>query len=52
VFKTVGVMRLVRTAIEAFDDADWDLAQFIELRVFLRCDQFLVPCPRGVERYA
>ncbi len=38
--------------IEAFDDPDRDLAQFIESSVFHRCDQFLVPWPRGVEPYA
>jgi hypothetical protein len=38
VLKTVGVMRQVHIAFEAFNDPDQDLAQFIELRVFHRCD--------------
>jgi hypothetical protein len=50
--KIVGVMRRVHRAFEAFDDPNWDLAQFIESRVFHMCDQFLVPWPRGVEPYA
>jgi hypothetical protein len=49
VLKTVGILRLVRRAFEAFDDPDWDLAQFIESRVFHKCDQFLVPWPHGIE---
>jgi hypothetical protein len=49
VLKTVGVMRRVRRAFKAFDDLDQDLAQFIELRIFPRCDQFLVSWPRGIE---
>jgi hypothetical protein len=28
---------------------DRNLAQFVELRVFLKCDHFLVSWPRGVE---
>jgi hypothetical protein len=42
VLKTVGIMRRVSRAFEAFDDPDQDLAQFIELRGFHKCDQFLV----------
>jgi hypothetical protein len=52
VLNTVGIMHQVRRAFEAFDDPDWDLAQFIESRVFHRCDQFLVPLPHSVEPYA
>jgi hypothetical protein len=52
VLKTVGVMRLVHRAFEAFDDLDWDLSQFIESSVSHRCDQFLVPWPCGIELYA
>jgi hypothetical protein len=37
VLKTVGIMRRVRRAFEAFDNLDQDLAQFIKLRVFPRC---------------
>jgi hypothetical protein len=45
VLKTVVVMHQVCRALKAFDDPDQDLAQFIESRVFHRCDQFLVPWP-------
>jgi hypothetical protein len=51
VLKTLGIMHRVSRALEAFDDPDRDVAQFIESRVFHRCDQFLVPWPRGVEPY-
>jgi hypothetical protein len=47
--KTVGVVRQVRRAFEAFDNSDRDLAQFVELRVFPRCDQFIVSWLRGIE---
>jgi hypothetical protein len=47
--KTVGIMRRVCRAFEAFDDPDQVLAQFIELRVFPRCDQFLVTWPHVIE---
>jgi hypothetical protein len=50
--KIIGVMRQVHRAFEAFDDPDRDLTQFIESRVFYRCDQFLVPWLHGVEAYA
>jgi hypothetical protein len=36
-------MRRVHRAFKAFDDLDRDLAQFVELRIFPSCDQFLVP---------
>jgi hypothetical protein len=49
VLKTMGIMCRVHRAFEAFDDSNRDLAQFVELRVFPRCDQFLVSCPRGIE---
>jgi hypothetical protein len=42
VLKTVGIMRRVRRAFEAFEDPDRDLAQFVEHRIFPRCNQFLV----------
>jgi hypothetical protein len=42
VLKTVGVMRQVRRAFRAFNDPDQDLAPVMELRVFPKCDQFLV----------
>jgi hypothetical protein len=38
----VGVMHQVQRAFKAFDNPDQDLAPFIELRVFPKCDQFLV----------
>jgi hypothetical protein len=46
---TIGVMNRVHRAFEASDDLDRDLAQFVELRIFLRCDQFIVPWSRGIE---
>jgi hypothetical protein len=52
VLKTVSVIRRVHRAFKAFDDPDQDLAQFVELRIFPRCDQFLVPWPHGIERLA
>jgi hypothetical protein len=42
VLKTMGIMRRFRRAFEAFDDLDQDLAQFIKLRDFPKCDQFLM----------
>jgi hypothetical protein len=52
VLKTVGIMSRVRKPFEAFGDLDQDRAQFIEARVFYRCDQFLVPWPHSVVPYA
>jgi hypothetical protein len=49
VLMTVGIVCQVRRAFEAFDDLDRNLAQFIELRGFPRCDQFLVSWPHGIE---
>jgi hypothetical protein len=49
VLKVVGIMCRARRAFEVFDDLDRDIAEFIEPRVFHRCDQFLVPWPRGIE---
>jgi hypothetical protein len=49
VLKTVSVMCRVCRAFEAFDDQYQDLAQFVELRLFPKCDQFLVPWLRGIE---
>jgi hypothetical protein len=49
VLKTMGIMCRVHKTFEAFDDSDWDLAQFVEPRVFPRCDQFLVPWPRNIK---
>jgi hypothetical protein len=39
VLKTVR--HRVHRAFEAFDDPNWDLAQFVELRIFPSCDQVL-----------
>jgi hypothetical protein len=49
VLKTVGIMCRVRRAFEAFDDSNQNLPQFVELRVFLRRDQFLVSWPHSIE---
>jgi hypothetical protein len=49
VIKTAVVMRRVHRAFKAFDDPDRDLDRFIELRIFPKCDQFLVPLSRGIE---
>jgi hypothetical protein len=40
--KTMGIMCRVCRTFEAFDNSDQDLAQFVKLMVFPRCDQFLV----------
>jgi hypothetical protein len=48
---TVGVMRRVHRAFEAFDDLDQDLTWFVEQRIFPRCDQFLVPRSRSREAW-
>jgi hypothetical protein len=52
VLKTVGVLHQDRRAFEAFDDPDQDIAQFIESRVFHRCEHFLVPWSCDIEPYA
>jgi hypothetical protein len=49
VLRTISVMRQVHKTFEAFDDPDQDLAQFVELRIFSRCDQLLVPWLCGIE---
>jgi hypothetical protein len=49
VLKIVGILCRDRRAFEAFVDLDQILAQFVELRVFPRCDQFLVSWPRDIE---
>jgi hypothetical protein len=43
VLRTISVVHQVHRAFKALDDSDWDLARFVELRFFPRCDQFLVP---------
>jgi hypothetical protein len=49
VLKIVGIVCRVCRTFETFDDSDRDLTQFVELKVFPRCDMFLVPWSRGVE---
>jgi hypothetical protein len=51
VLRTVGIMRRVHRAFEAFDDPDRDLARFVELRIFPRCDQFLVSWSHDLESW-
>jgi hypothetical protein len=49
VLRTVSVVHRVHRAFEAFDDSDRNLAQFVELRIFPRCDKFLVSWSCGIE---
>jgi hypothetical protein len=49
VLGTVSIMRQVHRAFEAFDDSDQDLARIVELRIFFKCDQFLVPWSHDIE---
>jgi hypothetical protein len=49
VLKTVGILCRVPRAFEAFVDSNQNLAQFVELRVLPRHDQFLVSWPCGIE---
>jgi hypothetical protein len=49
VLKIVGIMCRVLIAFKAFDDSDQNLAQFIELKVFPKHDQFLVPWLHDIE---
>jgi hypothetical protein len=49
VLKTVGIMCQGHRVFKASDDSDRNLSQFFELRVFLKCDQFLVSWPCGIE---
>jgi hypothetical protein len=51
VLRTVGIMHRVHKAFEAFDDSDRDLTRFIELRIFLKCDPFLVPWSCSIEAW-
>ncbi len=46
---TISIMCCVHIAFEDFDDPDLDLAQFVELRIFLGCDQFLVTWSHDIE---
>jgi hypothetical protein len=47
--KAVGLMCQAHSAFEVFDNSDQDLTQFIEIMVFHRCEQFLVPWPCSIE---
>jgi hypothetical protein len=49
VHKDMGIVCRTRSAFEVFDDSDRSLTQFIEIRVFHGCDQFLVPWSCGIE---
>jgi hypothetical protein len=49
VLRTVGVVHRVHGEFKAFDDPDRDLAWFVELRIFPRCDMFLVPWSHDIE---
>jgi hypothetical protein len=49
VLRTISVIRRVHRSFEAFDDPDWDLVQFVVLRIFPMCDQLLVSWSRGIE---
>jgi hypothetical protein len=49
VLNTVGIVCWVRRAFEVFDNSDQDVAQFVKLRGFPRCDQPLVPWPCDIE---
>jgi hypothetical protein len=46
---TISIMRRVHRAFKAFDNLDQDLGQLVEVRIFPRCDQFLVPWLHGIE---
>jgi hypothetical protein len=43
VHKAMGTMCRAHSAFKVFDNLDQDLTQFIEIWIFHRCDQFLVP---------
>jgi hypothetical protein len=47
--RIVGVMHLVHRAFEVFNHPDLDLTQFVEQRIFQKCDQVLVSWPCGIE---
>jgi hypothetical protein len=49
VLSTVSVMRQIHRAFKAFDDLDRVFARFVELRIFPKCGQFLVPWSHGIE---
>jgi hypothetical protein len=47
--RAVGTVCRADSAFEVIDNSDQNLAQFVKLRVFCRCDQLLVPWPRSNE---
>jgi hypothetical protein len=49
VLMTVGVIRLAHRGFEVSDHPDLDITQFVEQRIFPKCDQVLVSWLRGVE---
>jgi hypothetical protein len=49
VLRTVGVMCLTHRAFKVFDHPNVDLTQFVEQRIFPKCDQVLVSWPCGIE---
>jgi hypothetical protein len=51
VLGTISIVCRVHRAFETFDGSDWDLTQFVELMIFPRCDQFLVPWSCGIEHW-
>jgi hypothetical protein len=42
VLMNVDVMHLAHTGFEVFDHLDLDLTQFVEQRIFFKCDQVLM----------
>jgi hypothetical protein len=42
VLMNVDVMHLAHTGFEVFDYLDLDLTQFVEQRIFFKCDQVLM----------
>jgi hypothetical protein len=49
VLRTVDVMHLAHRAFEVFDHPDLDLTRFVEQRIFLEWDQFLVSWSCGID---
>jgi hypothetical protein len=47
--KAMSTISRAYSAFEVFDNSNQNLAQFVELRVFHVCDQFLVSWPHGIE---
>jgi hypothetical protein len=49
VLRTVGVKHLAHRRFDTFDHPDLDLTQFVEQRIFSKCDKVLVSCLHGIE---